>query len=279
MPETLIIVVWVGMAALFGLLIGSFLNVCIYRLPAGITIVRGRSFCPNCKHSLSAMDLFPVFSYLLLGRRCRYCREPISPRYACVELLTSVYFALAAFVCRPGRQALPGWLLAIIPQTEILTAAILLTAAMAFAFCGFLIWTLIIWDGHDVPSGLFLFIGIPVLIRLGLQPERLFSHLAAMLLSCLTGYLLLRLRLLPDSTRSRQLQLGAGLGLMGLMSGLQAVQPLLAVMVVEIMLMALLADRGRPSSAGRDIAKRAEQLWRSLPLQILLVGAVLWLVF
>ncbi len=78
----------------YGLLIGSFLNVCIYRIPKEISVVRGRSFCPSCNHPLYPLDLVPVFSYLFLGRRCRYCKEPISSRYASIEGLTGLVFGI-----------------------------------------------------------------------------------------------------------------------------------------------------------------------------------------
>lgn len=80
----------------FGLLIGSFLNVLIYRLPKELNVIVGRSFCPTCKHMLSWCDLFPVFSYLFLGRKCRYCKTKISPRYMIVELLNAVLYLFYA---------------------------------------------------------------------------------------------------------------------------------------------------------------------------------------
>ncbi|MHB1151457.1 MAG: prepilin peptidase [Eubacteriales bacterium] len=81
-------------AALYGLVIGSFLNVLIYRIPLGLNTVKGRSFCPNCGHTLSVTDLFPVFSYLFLAGRCRWCKVKISPRYMTVELLNAVLYVL-----------------------------------------------------------------------------------------------------------------------------------------------------------------------------------------
>jgi len=77
---------------LLGLFIGSFLNVVIYRLPRGETVVWGRSYCPACGRTLAWYDLIPVLSYLFLRGRCRYCRLPISPRYPIVELVTGVVF-------------------------------------------------------------------------------------------------------------------------------------------------------------------------------------------
>ncbi len=273
--------IWIGMAALFGLLIGSFLNVCIYRLPAGITIVRGHSFCPRCKHPLGAADLVPVFSYLLLGRRCRYCSEPISPRYARIELLTGFYYALAAFAFRPGQFTLPAYW-ALPAASEWLSAyyaSLLLLACTALAFSGLLVWAMIIWDGYAVPAGLSIFVAFPVILRLVLQPERLAGHLAAALLGCLVFGLLVLLRLLPDSTPRQKWQLGIGIGLLALWTGLAAIQPVLAVTVVELMLMALLAGRGRRSATNLVSAERARQLWCSLPLQMLLIGSVLLLFF
>ncbi|HOM03072.1 MAG TPA: prepilin peptidase [Acetivibrio sp.] len=80
--------------ALFGLFIGSFLNVCIYRIPNNESIVKPRSHCMKCGHTLGVLDLVPVFSYVFLRGRCRYCGEKISPRYALVEMLTSVVYVI-----------------------------------------------------------------------------------------------------------------------------------------------------------------------------------------
>lgn len=81
---------------IFGLLIGSFLNVCIYRLPKEESIVRPPSHCGACDHRLGPMDLIPVVSWLLLKGRCRYCGAKISARYALVELLTGFLFVFLA---------------------------------------------------------------------------------------------------------------------------------------------------------------------------------------
>ena len=277
MPETLITGVWIGLAAILGLMIGSFLNVCIYRLPAGLTIVRGHSFCPSCKHDLGALDLFPVFSYLLLGRRCRYCHEPISSRYMRIELLTGVYFGLAAALWRPGFINLPAWLAnltGLTGWTARFEASLLLLACAALAFSGLTVWAMISWDEKDVPAGLYVFVLIPVALRLALQPELMLYHAAGFLLSLLAFLVVFLLKLLPVQSRRKQLQLGAGLSLIGLMAGLSAVQPVLLVMLVELLLVALRTRHG--DSTGE---KQASLLWRSMPLQALLIGSVLWLVF
>jgi len=82
-------------AALLGLALGSFLNVCIARLPIGASIVRPRSHCPLCQHPITAKDNIPVLSWLLLKRRCRHCQWPIPARYPLVELTTAAWFVLS----------------------------------------------------------------------------------------------------------------------------------------------------------------------------------------
>jgi len=78
---------------IFGLCIGSFLNAVIYRLNQKKTL-KGRSICPVCKHQLEWRDLVPVFSFLVLGRKCRYCKEKISWQYPLVEIVTAVIFLI-----------------------------------------------------------------------------------------------------------------------------------------------------------------------------------------
>lgn len=82
---------------IFGLAFGSFLNVVIYRLPRGLSVVSPRSACPGCGTPIAAYDNIPVFSWLILRGRCRNCQTRISPRYLMVELLTGVIF-LAMFL-------------------------------------------------------------------------------------------------------------------------------------------------------------------------------------
>src|SRR4030042_6160879 len=79
---------------LVGLAVGSFLNVCIDRLPAGQSLFRPRSHCATCKTPLAARDLIPVASYLLLRGKCRYCSVPIPTRVLLVEAGTRLSFLL-----------------------------------------------------------------------------------------------------------------------------------------------------------------------------------------
>ncbi len=93
MPDALPIAFAAAFAGIFGLLIGSFLNVVIYRLPRDLSIVRPRSHCPACNHMIHAWDNIPLLSYLLLGGKCRNCGAPIPIRYPLVEVLTALIFA------------------------------------------------------------------------------------------------------------------------------------------------------------------------------------------
>lgn len=94
---------------LFGLLIGSFLNVVIWRVPRGESVVSPPSHCPACDHQLRAVDNVPLLSWLLLRGRCRYCGAPISVRYPLVEGATGLVFAVVAAAIGPD-PALPAFL-------------------------------------------------------------------------------------------------------------------------------------------------------------------------
>lgn len=90
----------------YGIVVGSFLNVCIYRLPLGESLIKPPSHCPSCNTRLRSKDLFPLFSYLFLRGRCRYCKTRISPRYFTIELITGVLFVAVFFALQlPGRFA------------------------------------------------------------------------------------------------------------------------------------------------------------------------------
>ena len=89
---------------LFGLTIGSFLNCVIYRLEKKESFLKGRSYCPNCKHILNWQDLIPVFSFLWLQGKCRYCRKSISWQYPMVELVTGLMFLLIFLASRDLAQ-------------------------------------------------------------------------------------------------------------------------------------------------------------------------------
>jgi prepilin signal peptidase PulO-like enzyme (type II secretory pathway) len=79
---------------LLGLAVGSFLNCIIYRLEKNESFLKGRSYCPNCHHTLAWQDLIPIFSFLILRGKCRYCGKKISLQYPLVELSTGILFVL-----------------------------------------------------------------------------------------------------------------------------------------------------------------------------------------
>jgi leader peptidase (prepilin peptidase) / N-methyltransferase len=130
MPE-LPIALWIALAGVLGLLVGSFLNVVILRLPERMAaawrreardvlelqadttplppgIVREPSHCPHCKHPLSALDNIPLIGWLLLRGRCRYCQSKISIQYPLVELLSGVLSAVIVWKFGPSWAALAG---------------------------------------------------------------------------------------------------------------------------------------------------------------------------
>lgn len=85
-------IIYYVLTFILGLLIGSFLNVCIYRIPKGESIVMPSSHCTGCGTGLKPLDLVPVFSYLFLRGKCRHCGAKISIRYPLIELLTAVVY-------------------------------------------------------------------------------------------------------------------------------------------------------------------------------------------
>src|SRR5580704_16118994 len=90
---------------LSGLLIGSFMNVCIYRFPRDLSVVRPRSHCTHCGHTIAWYDNIPVVSWVLLVGQCRHCLASISWRYAAVELLTGLAFLICAVFLGPTVTA------------------------------------------------------------------------------------------------------------------------------------------------------------------------------
>ena len=166
--EPVIVYLWLGLC---GLVLGSFYNVVIYRYQAGISIIRPRSHCPHCKKILKTADLVPVFSYLFLRGRCRYCHKAISFRYTAVELCSAAIF-MAAF----WRFGFSPDLLKYIPLFSILLIISLIdldiqkipNIFVGIIFAWALLWQLIspALSWIDAALGLLVGGGITLLIAL-----------------------------------------------------------------------------------------------------------------
>lgn len=110
-----------GWPAVLGAVVGSFLNVVIYRLPRGLSVIRPGSMCPACRRPLAPLDLVPVVSYLLLRGRCRRCGQPIGARYLLVELAGAVLWWAAWARFGPGPDF---WRAAVLASLVVTAAAI-----------------------------------------------------------------------------------------------------------------------------------------------------------
>jgi leader peptidase (prepilin peptidase) / N-methyltransferase len=101
--------IWIGAAVLFGLIIGSFLNVVIVRLPLEQSIVHPRSRCPKCRTDIAWYDNIPIVSYLILGATCRTCDQSIAWRYPFVEALNALLYVGLLCTVGPGLQVVVLW--------------------------------------------------------------------------------------------------------------------------------------------------------------------------
>jgi leader peptidase (prepilin peptidase)/N-methyltransferase len=143
-----------AIGCIFGLLFGSFLNVCIARVPKGESIVKPRSRCPRCAASIRWYDNVPVLSWLLLRGRCRDCHQPIPARYPLVELGVAVWFMAVILYCWP------------VAHTAVLAAetyASLILTGLSLAILGFLLIGLMVmdWQTMLLPDA-FTFTGIAI---------------------------------------------------------------------------------------------------------------------
>jgi leader peptidase (prepilin peptidase)/N-methyltransferase len=121
---------------LFGIIIGSFLNVCIFRIPNHETVVTERSHCMRCGYQLSWYDMVPVFSWLFLRGRCRKCKEPISPQYPIIEAANGILYLLV-FVAN-------GF------SVQSILYCLLMSAL--------LVLSVIDWRTYEIPIGINIFI-------------------------------------------------------------------------------------------------------------------------
>jgi len=157
-----------------GAVIGSFLNVLIYRLPRNLDFVKGFSHCPECGHRLYPKDLVPIFSYLALRRKCRYCEAPISPRYMIVELIAGLLAALSWTAFFPPSAFLSHTLAPDASMTLFAANAVLYFAILA---CLVAI-AYIDRDTMEIPDSLSIAIAVCGVIAIFIGPEiGLKSHL------------------------------------------------------------------------------------------------------
>ena len=145
---------------ILGGVVGSFLNVVVYRLPAGMSIAWPPSHCPRCQHAIRAFDNIPVLAWLWLRGRCRDCRQWISLRYPLVEAATAGLFLLllVAEVFQGGHN-LPVRVPPAPPESPSaypLTQALSICLLHAVLLCTLIAAALIHWDGKQPPERLFL---------------------------------------------------------------------------------------------------------------------------
>ena len=155
------------MIFLFGIVIGSFLNVCIYRIPKKENIVKIRSHCMECNYQLKWYDLVPLFSYLCLGGRCRKCKAKLSVQYPLVELLNGLLYVLVVAV-------------------NGLTIESLLYCLM---FSALVTLSVIDFRTYEIPLGINLFILTLGLIRVALDYQNFLNYLIGFL--SVSGFLYL----------------------------------------------------------------------------------------
>lgn len=138
----------VGFAAATGLAIGSFLNVVVHRVPAGLSVVAPASACPRCGHAIRARDNVPVLSWAVLRGQCRDCAEPISVRYPLVELATAALFALVVLRFGPALLAATDAREAAVATAVLVAMLYLMAVSVALA--------LIDLDVHRLPNAIVL---------------------------------------------------------------------------------------------------------------------------
>lgn len=144
---------------LFGITIGSFLNVCIYRIPKHEDIVKTRSHCMTCGYQLKWYDMFPVFSYLFLRGRCRKCSAKLSIQYPLIEMLNGIAYLLVVFVNGVNVESLLYCLL---------TSALLVLSVIDFRT-------------YEIPFGINLFILALGLIRVVTDYRNFLTYLIGFL--------------------------------------------------------------------------------------------------
>lgn len=157
-PTLLKIILYV-VVFLYGSVIGSFVNVCIVRLPRKESIVKIRSHCEDCGYQLKWYDLVPIFSYAFLGGKCRKCKTRISPQHLVLEVLNGGLYVLIFCVCGIGVEAL----------------------LFCLAGSALLILSFIDWKTYEIPVGCNIFIGFLGIIRAVLDYRNILLYIIGFL--------------------------------------------------------------------------------------------------
>lgn len=176
---------------IYGIIIGSFLNVCILRIPLKETIVSKRSHCMSCGHQLAWYDLFPLFSYLFLGGKCRYCKAKISKQYPIVEF-TNGAMAVLCFVFAGFSQETLEYIntfVKISEEHEVLDWAASVydigVIVLNCVLCSVLIVISVIdWRTFEIPLSaniVILVLGIIKVVALGLTDSRYYRMYCSMI--------------------------------------------------------------------------------------------------
>ncbi|NLL94071.1 MAG: prepilin peptidase [Clostridiales bacterium] len=166
MPSEIILFTFI-VVFIYGLCIGSFLNVCIYRIPLKENIAVNRSHCMSCGGQLKWYDLVPLFSYLFLQGRCRYCKEKISIQYPLIESINGL-----------------GYVLIFIVNGINLTSIL-----YSLAFSALIVLSVIDWKTYEIPLPINIFILALGVIRAVLDYENLIDYIIGFV--CVSGFLLL----------------------------------------------------------------------------------------
>ncbi len=157
---------WLAVAVAFvlGAVIGSFMNVVVYRVPRGESLVHPGSHCPQCDHPIRWYDNVPIVGWLLLGGRCRDCKARISPRYPLVEALVAATSALLAWAAlRPGEMLPPPDGTFVFWHEQYAVQSLLMAELVCMA--------LIEWDGHVPPSRVWLPVGLLLFVASAVWPD------------------------------------------------------------------------------------------------------------
>ena len=145
---------------IYGIIVGSFLNVCIYRIPLKESVVTTRSHCMRCGYKLKWYDLVPVFSYVFLRGRCRKCGDRISPQYPIIELLNGIVWVL----------------------TFIYTGINITSLIYSLVISALIVLSVIDFRTFEIPVSINVYIGIMALVNIATDYEHILTYIIGMII-------------------------------------------------------------------------------------------------